>query len=207
MTDNRDVADRSETHRAEMKRVQAEHRARMKTKQKADRGLLAVHTGDGKGKSTAAFGTIVRALGWGQSVGVVQFIKGTWKTGENEFFLRFSDLLTFRRMGDGFTWDTQDREQDIRAARAAWDIAQEMFTGGDYDLVVLDELNIALRYDYLPVDEVVDALAGRHPRTTVIVTGRDAPSALVESADLVTEMMKIKHPFDVGIKAARGLDF
>lgn len=207
MTDNRDLADRSEIHRAEMKRVQAEHRARMKTKQNADRGLLVVHTGDGKGKSTAAFGTIVRALGWGQSVGVVQFIKGTWKTGENEFFLRFSDLLTFRRMGDGFTWDTQDREQDIRAARAAWDIAQEMFTGGDYDLVVLDELNIALRYDYLPVDEVVDALAGRHPRTTVIVTGRDAPAALIESADLVTEMTKIKHPFDAGIKAARGLDF
>lgn len=202
-----DSVGRSEAHRAEMKRIQAEHRARMKTMQNAERGLLAVHTGDGKGKSTAAFGTIVRALGWGRSVGVVQFIKGTWKTGENEFFQRFSDLLTFRRMGDGFTWDTQDRDQDIRAARAAWDIGQEMFTGGEYDLVVLDELNIALRYDYLPVEEVVEALAGRNPRTTVIVTGRDAPAALIESADLVTEMTKVKHPFDAGIKAARGFDF
>ncbi|MFX4222693.1 MAG: cob(I)yrinic acid a,c-diamide adenosyltransferase [Thalassobaculum sp.] len=202
-----DSVGRSEAHRAEMKRIQAEHRARMKTMQNAERGLLAVHTGDGKGKSTAAFGTIVRALGWGRSVGVVQFIKGTWKTGENEFFQRFSDLLTFRRMGDGFTWDTQDRDQDIRAARAAWDIGQEMFTGGEYDLVVLDELNIALRYDYLPVEEVVEALAGRNPCTTVIVTGRDAPAALIELADLVTEMTKVKHPFDAGIKAARGFDF
>lgn len=202
-----DSVGRSEAHRAEMRRIQAEHRARMKTMHNAERGLLAVHTGDGKGKSTAAFGTIVRALGWGRSVGVVQFIKGTWKTGENEFFQRFSDLLTFRRMGDGFTWDTQDRDQDIRAARAAWDSGQEMFTGGAHDLVVLDELNIALRYDYLPVEEVVEALAGRNPRTTVIVTGRDAPAALIESADLVTEMTKVKHPFDAGIKAARGFDF
>lgn len=198
---------RAEAHRAEMKRVQAEHRARMKMKQKSERGLLAVHTGDGKGKSTAAFGTIIRALGWGRSVGVVQFIKGTWKTGENEFFKRFPDLLTFKRMGDGFTWDTQDRDQDIRAAKAAWDAAQEMFTGGDYDLVVLDELNIALRYEYLEVADVVEALAGRHPRTTVIVTGRDAPAALIESADLVTEMTKVKHPFDAGIKAASGFDY
>ena len=202
-----DSTDRAEAHRAEMKRVQAEHRARIKTKQKAERGLLAVHTGDGKGKSTAAFGTIIRALGWGRSVGVVQFIKGTWKTGENEFFKRFPDLLTFKRMGDGFTWDTQDREQDILAARAAWDEAQQMFTGGDYDLVVLDELNIALRYEYLDAGEVVEALAGRHPRTTVIVTGRDAPAALIESADLVTEMTKVKHPFDAGIKAASGFDY
>lgn len=205
MTDN--DQSRSEAHRAEMKRVQAKHRANMKTKQRAERGLLAVHTGDGKGKSTAAFGVIVRALGWGKSVGVVQFIKGTWKTGENEFFKRFDDLLTFRRMGDGFTWDTQDRDQDIRAARAAWETAEEMFTGGEYDLVVLDELNIALRYDYLPVAEVVDGLLGRHPRTTVVVTGRDAPDALIESADLVTEMTKVKHPFDAGIKAAPGFDY
>jgi cob(I)alamin adenosyltransferase len=110
-------------------------------------------------------------------------------------------------MGDGFTWDTQDRDQDIRAARAAWDLAQEMFTGGDYDLVVLDELNIALRYDYLPADEVVEGLTGRHPRTTVIVTGRDAPAALVEAADLVTDMTKVKHPFDTGIKATPGFDY
>jgi cob(I)alamin adenosyltransferase len=199
--------DRAEAHRVEMKRMQAEHRARMKTKQHAERGLLAVHTGDGKGKSTAAFGVIIRALGWDKSVGVVQFIKGTWKTGENEFFKRFEDLVTFRRMGDGFTWDTQDRDQDIRAARAAWDLAQEMFTGGDYDLVVLDELNIALRYDYLPADEVVEGLTGRHPRTTVIVIGRDAPAALVEAADLVTDMTKVKHPFDTGIKATPGFDY
>lgn len=204
---DRDDAERSEAHRLEMKRLQAEHRARMKTKQKAERGLLAVHTGDGKGKSTAAFGTVIRAVGWDRRVGVVQFIKGTWKTGENEFFKRFADLVTFRRMGDGFTWDTQDRAQDIRAAVAAWDVAQDMFTGGDYDLVVLDELNIALRYDYLPIGEVVQDLMGRHPRTTVLVTGRDAPAALIDAADLVTEMVKVKHPFDAGIKAAPGFDY
>jgi len=200
-------AERAQAHREEMKRIQAEHRAKMKTKRKADHGLLAVHTGKGKGKSTAAFGTIIRALGWNKSVGVVQFIKGTWKTGEKEFFERFSDLVTFRRMGDGFTWDTQDRDRDIAAARAAWDTAQDMFTGGEFDLIVLDELNIALRYEYLGVDEVVEALAGRHPRTTVIVTGRDAPDALIDSADLVTEMTKVKHPFDAGIKAAQGFDY
>ena len=203
MTDDNKAAE----HRQRMQQVQTAHRARIKEKTKSGRGLLAVHTGKGKGKSTAAFGTIIRALGWGHDVGVVQFIKGTWKTGEKEFFQRFDDLLTFRRMGEGFTWDTQDLDRDIRAARAAWQVSCEMLTAGDYDLVVLDELNIVLRYKYLSVDEVLDGLAARSDRTTVIVTGRDAPAALIDVADLVTEMGNIKHPFEAGIKAARGFDF
>ena len=150
--------DKAVTHRARMRRVQLAHRARIKKKSRAERGLLAVHTGKGKGKSTAAFGLIVRALGWGHDVGVVQFIKGTWKTGENEFFARFDDLVTFRRMGEGFTWDTQDRDRDIAAAGAAWKLSCEMLTSGDYDLVILDELNIVLRYGYLSVDEVLTNL-------------------------------------------------
>ena len=199
--------DKAATHRARMREVQRAHRARIKEKSRAERGLLAVHTGKGKGKSTAAFGLIVRALGWGHDVGVVQFIKGTWKTGEKEFFARFDDLVTFRRMGEGFTWDTQDRDRDIAAARAAWQVSCEMLTSGDYDLVILDELNIVLRYEYLSVDEVLTGLTARDPRTTVVVTGRDAPPALLEAADLVTEMINVKHPFDAGIKAARGFDF
>ena len=179
----------------------------MKTKQASERGLLLVHTGDGKGKTTAAFGTALRALGWGQRVGIVQFIKGKWKTGERAFFNRFDDLLDYHVMGEGFTWETQDRERDIAAARAAWDKAVEMMGSGDYDLVVLDELNIVLGHDYLPVDEVVESLGQRHRRTSVIVTGRGAPPPLIQAADLVTEMQKQKHPFDAGIKALRGVDF
>ena len=145
------------------------------------------------------FGTLYRRDG--------NIIKGTWKTGEKEFFARFADLVTFRRMGEGFTWDTQDRDRDIAAARAAWQVSCEMLTSGDYDLVILDELNIVLRYEYLSVDEVLAGLTARDPRTTVVVTGRDAPPALLEVADLVTEMTNVKHPFDAGIKAARGFDF
>ena len=199
--------DKAATHRARMREVQRAHRARIKEKSRAERGLLAVHTGKGKGKSTAAFGLIVRALGWGHDVGVVQFIKGTWKTGEKEFFARFDDLVTFRRMGEGFTWDTQDRDRDIAAATAAFATAREMMESGAFDLVVLDEINIALRYEYLSVETVLEALKARSERTAVILTGRDAKPEICEYADLVTEMEQVKHPFQAGIKAQRGVDF
>ncbi len=194
-------------HAEKMRQLQAEHRAKMKERRKADRGLLAVYTGEGKGKSSSALGVILRALGWGHDVAMVQYIKGTWKTGEKQFFETFEDLITIKRMGEGFTWDTQDRERDIAAAESAWQTSLEFMRGGDYDLVVLDELNISLRYEYLAVSEVIEGLATRHPRTTVIVTGRDAPEPLIEAADLVTEMKNVKHPFDAGIKAMRGFDF
>ncbi len=203
MTD--DTSDQQ--HTAKMREVQAEHRARMKQKRSSDAGLLAVHTGDGKGKSTSAFGVVLRAAGWGQSVAIVQYVKGTWKTGEKQFFQRFEDLVTFRQMGEGFTWDTQDRQRDVAAAEAAWQLSVDYLNSGDFDLVVLDELNIVLGYGYLDVDTIVAGLRARHPRTTALVTGRNAPAPLMDAADLVTEMRKLKHPFDAGIKAMRGFDF
>ncbi len=203
-TDNKDI---NSTHTAAMKERQAEHRATIKSKTKAERGQLAVNTGDGKGKSTAAFGTVIRALGWGHDVGIVQYVKGTWKTGEKNYFNQLEGVLRYEVMGEGFTWETQDRERDIIAAKKAWEVSVEMFTSGDYDLVVLDELNIVLSKEYLDTAQVVDALKNRHDRTHVFVTGRGAPDALIEAADLVTEMKMIKHPFEAGFKAARGMDF
>lgn len=197
----------NEAHKAAMKEQQVKQREIIKSKRKTDHSLLLINTGDGKGKSTAAFGTVIRALGVGWKVGIIQFIKGTWKTGEKDFFNRFSDLVDLRAMGEGFTWDTQDRERDIKAAHAAWDVSCDMMTSGNYQLVVLDELNIVLRNDYLPVAEVVEKISARHKDTHVIVTGRNAPAELIESADLVTEMKKVKHPFDAGIRAIQGLDF
>ena len=194
-------------HAAEMKNVQAAHREKMSRKENADKGLFLLITGDGKGKSTSAFGTIIRALGWGHAVGVVQYIKGNWKTGERQFFERFPDLVTWHTMGQGFTWDTQDKAKDMETARAAWKISRDMLASGDFDLIVLDELNIVLRYDYLPVEEVLAGLMARHPRTSAIVTGRDAKEALREKADLITEMIPIRHPFEAGIKAQRGIDY
>jgi len=201
------TSDINQEHKEKMKAQQAEHRKKMQEKRKPDTGLLMINTGDGKGKSTAAFGTIIRALGWDWKVGVVQFIKGNWQTGEKNFFKKYPDLVDFEVMGDGFTWDTQDREKDMEAARKAWDRACEMMNSDDYQLVVMDELNIVLRNDYLPVEEVIEKLAERHEKTNVIITGRTAPQALMDAADLVTEMTKIKHPFDVGIKASRGMDY
>ncbi|WP_417318523.1 cob(I)yrinic acid a,c-diamide adenosyltransferase [Emcibacter sp.] len=199
--------DKNEQHREEMKKQQAAHRQKMAEKAKQECGLLMVNTGSGKGKTTAAFGTVLRALGWNKKVGVVQFIKGKWKTGERLFFKRFEDLVDFRVMGEGFTWDTQDRERDIAAAREAWNVGLGMMQSGDYALVVLDELNIVLRNDYLPVEEVIAGLQSRQKDCSVFVTGRDAPKELMEVADLVTEMQNIKHPFDAGFKPVRGVDF
>jgi len=193
-------------HNAAMRALKVERDEMMRTKTEK-RGLLLVHTGDGKGKSTAAFGLIARALGWNQRVGVVQFIKGKWKTGERQFFNRFPEQVIFRAMGEGFTWETQDRERDISAAKAAWEMAKEMIDDPTLNLVVLDELNIALRYEYLDIADVVATLRDRPATKHVCITGRNARPELFEIADLVTEMRLHKHPFDQNVKAQRGIDF
>ena len=196
----------SETHAARMKELQAAQAKRRRELKDPDRGLVLVHTGDGKGKSSSAFGVIARALGWGQKVAVVQFIKGKWKTGEKQFFARFPDLVDWHIMGDGFTWDTQDKDRDIEAAEKALAKAGELIANGDYALVVLDEIIIALRYDYLTPQAVIDALE-RRGDTRVILTGRDAKPELIDYADTVTEMTETKHAYHAGIRAQQGIDF
>src|SRR5438093_3743269 len=181
-------------HREKMARRQAARRKVLATKTE-ERGLLIVHTGAGKGKSTAAFGMVLRCLGHGMRVGIVQFVKGAWGTGERTVLAQFPELVTCRAMGEGFTWDTQDRGRDIAAARAAWELAKAMIADPSYRLVLLDELNIVLRYDYLPLDEVVAVLKAKPRDLHVVVTGRNAKPELIEIADLVTEMKLVKHPF------------
>jgi cob(I)alamin adenosyltransferase len=197
--------------------INARHRAKMaKRKEVQDRevaaktiekGLLIVNTGPGKGKSTAAFGLLLRALGHGWNVGVVQFIKGAWATGERAALHRFGDQIEWHTMGEGFTWETQDRARDIAAATRAWDRARELMGRESIRLLVLDELNIALRYDYLPLMDVVDALRARRADLHVVVTGRNAKPELVAAADLVTEMTLVKHHFAAGVKAQQGIEF
>jgi cob(I)alamin adenosyltransferase len=182
-------------------------RVRMLATKTEERGLLIVHTGLGKGKSTAAFGMVMRCIGHGFKTGIVQFTKGKWATGERVVLDRFSDLVTCRAMGEGFTWDTQDRARDIAAARAAWDMAKAMMADPSYKFVLLDELNIVLRYDYLPLDEVVATLAAKPRDLHVAVTGRNAKPELIAIADLVTEMTMVKHPFRAGVKAQAGIEF
>ena len=172
-----------------------------------EKGLLIVHTGKGKGKTTAAMGLAMRAVGNGMKVGIVQFVKGVWNTGEREVLKRFPDLCVMKAMGEGFTWDTQDRQRDIAAAEAAWAAAQAMMADESFHMVVLDELNIVLRYDYLDLGSVVAALRDRRPGLHVVVTGRNAKEPLVEIADLVTEMTEIRHHFRAGIKAQTGIEF
>jgi cob(I)alamin adenosyltransferase len=193
-------------HAEAMHALKAEQEAAIRDKHEGH-GLLMVHTGDGKGKSTAAFGMMVRALGWGQKVGVVQYIKGNWVTGERQFFARFPDEVRYEVMGEGFTWDVADRERDVAAAEAAWRKSLEMIADPDLSLVVLDELNIALRYDYLDIGEVVAALAARPTDKHICVTGRNAKPELLAIADLITEFTVVRHPFDQGFKAQRGIDF
>jgi len=193
-------------HREKMERRQAARRRVLLTKTE-ERGLLIVHTGSGKGKTTAAFGMVLRCIGHGMRVGVVQFVKGAWHSGERTVLARFPDLVTCRAMGEGFTWDTKDRARDIAAARAAWEMAQAMLADPSYRLVLLDELNIVLRYGYLPVGEVVAALKAKPRDLHLIVTGRNAPPELIEAADLVTEMTLLKHPFRAGVKAQAGIEF
>jgi len=196
----------AQDHKDKMQKVQAKHRKKVSEAVDPGRGLILINTGKGKGKSSAAFGVVIRALGWGQKVAVVQFIKGKWKTGERRFFQE-RDLVTWHTMGEGFTWDTQDRERDIAAANAAFDKVCNLMASGEYDLVVLDEINIALRYEYLSVEQVMEGLNARSDRTSVFLTGRDAPQELRDYADLVTEMTEEKHPFKSGIKAQRGVDY
>ncbi len=193
-------------HREKMERRQAARRRVLATKTE-ERGLLIVHTGAGKGKTTAAFGMVLRCVGHGMRVGIVQFVKGAWTTGERTVLAHFPELITCRAMGEGFTWDTKDRARDIAASRAAWELAQAMLADPSYRLVLLDELNIVLRYGYLPVDDVVAALKAKPRDLHVIVTGRNAPPELIEAADLVTEMTLVKHPFRAGVKAQPGIEF
>jgi cob(I)alamin adenosyltransferase len=180
-----------------------------KTKEK---GLLIVHTGKGKGKSTAAFGLAARAIGNDMKVGVVQYVKGKWETGERKVLEAFPDLIEIHTMGEGFTWETQDRERDIRAAEKAWEKSKQMIEASRgenpaYDMVILDELNIVLRYDSLPLTDVVEFLKNKPENLHVVVTGRNAKNELIEIADLVTEMTQIKHPFRSGVKAQVGIEF
>ncbi len=203
MTDDDDINAR---HAAAKKAIKAE-RDVMMARKRDGAGLLIVNTGDGKGKTTAAFGMAARALGWGQRVGIVQFIKGKWITGERQFFARFPEQVVYKVMGEGFTWETQDRTRDIAAAQAAWAASKKMIADPSLSLVILDELNIALRYDYLDLAEVVSALAERPVDKHVCVTGRNAKPELIEIADVVTEMSLVRHPFGQDLKAQRGIDF
>ena len=197
--------------------VNARHAEKMKKKKAArdkiiagktvERGLLIVHTGKGKGKSSAAFGMVMRAIGHEMKVGIVQFVKGAWKTGERTVLERFPDLVTIKAMGEGFTWETQDRERDIAHARSGWEEAKRMIADPSIRMVLLDELNIVLRYGYLPLDEVLPVLRDRGEAKHVIVTGRNANEQLIELADLVTEMELVKHPFRSGVKAQAGIEF
>jgi cob(I)alamin adenosyltransferase len=196
-----------ERHAEKMKKKQAAH-DRIVAAKTVEKGLLIVHTGKGKGKTTAALGMVVRAIGHGKKVGVVQFVKGAMATGEKQVFDAFPDQIEFKPMGEGFTWDTQDRARDIAVAREAWEEVKRMIADPSYGMVLADELNIVLRYDYLPLDEVIEALQAKPEMTHVIVTGRNAPEALIEMADLVTEMTLIKHPFrEQGVKAQAGIEF
>jgi len=204
----------TETNEEELNRRHAE---KMKKKKAArdkilatktiEKGLLMVHTGKGKGKSTAAMGLAARAVGNGMKVGIIQFVKGVWETGERVVLEKFPDLCVMKAMGDGFTWETQDRERDLAAARQAWESAKEMMADPSFDLVILDELNIVLRYDNLPLDEVLDTFQNKRDMLHVVVTGRNAKDELIEIADLVTEMTQIKHPFRSGVKAQKGIEF
>lgn len=194
-------------HRQKMEKRKAAQDAEVATKTITQKGLLIVHTGNGKGKSTAAFGLLLRALGHEWRCGVVQFIKGAWDTGERQAFARFADLLSWHTMGEGFTWETQDRARDMVAAAAAWAKAKDLMADARIKLLVLDELNIALRYDYLPLTEVVAALRSRRPSLHIVVTGRNAKPEMLEAADLVTEMSLVKHHFAAGVKAQEGIEF
>jgi cob(I)alamin adenosyltransferase len=204
MTEIDDADRRHAEKKAKRKRVQD---AEVASKTISSKGLLMVNTGPGKGTSTSAFGLVLRALGHGWPVGVVQFVKGAWDTGEKHALERFADLIQWHTMGEGFTWETQDRQRDIAAATRAWNKARELMDDPAIRLLVLDELNIALRYDYLPLGEVLAALKGRRDDLNIMVTGRNAKPELVAIADLVTEMTLVKHHFAAGVKAQIGIEF
>lgn len=197
----------AERHKLKMQKRKAVQDAEVASKT-VEKGLIMVHTGAGKGKSTAAFGLILRALGHGWKIGVVQFIKGAWNTGEQRALAAgFPDQVTWRAMGEGFTWETQDKARDMAAAAKAWEQAQALMDDPAYRLIVLDEINIALRYDYIELAAVLAALAAKRPDLTMVLTGRNAKPELIELADLVTEMTLVKHPFKAGVKAQAGIEF
>jgi len=204
------MSDADETvsrHAAKMAKRKQVQDAEVASKTIESKGLLMVHTGPGKGKSTAAFGLTLRALGNGWRVGVVQFIKGAWDSGERRAIERFADLVEWHTMGEGFTWETQDLQRDITAAQRAWDMARRLMADPTIRMLVLDELNIALRYNYLPLADIVTELAARRDDLTIVVTGRNAKPELIAIADLVTEMGLVKHHFAAGVKSQRGIEF
>jgi cob(I)alamin adenosyltransferase len=199
--------DLEQRHREKMAKKKAS-RDKLMAKKTDRRGVMIVHTGAGKGKSTAAFGMALRCVGHGMKVGIVQFIKGAWDTAERRILEGFGEeLVTFRAMGEGFTWETQDRARDIAAAARAWELAASMLADPAYHMVILDEINVALRYDYLPLETVLAAIAARPEGQHAVLTGRNALPATIEAADLVTEMTMVKHPFRAGIKAQAGVEF
>ncbi|NWL75965.1 cob(I)yrinic acid a,c-diamide adenosyltransferase [Pseudomonas taiwanensis] len=199
-------ADRDARHKARMQRKKAVVDEKIAQAQD-EYGLLLVHTGNGKGKSSSAFGMVARALGHGFKVGVVQFIKGGMSTGEENFFRRFPEEVSYHVMGEGYTWDTQDRQRDIEKARAAWAIARGLLDDPQIGLVVLDELNIALKHGYLELGDVLRDIESRPEHQHVVATGRGAPQGLIDAADTVTEMAMVKHAFKSGVKAQKGVEF
>ena len=202
--DSQDEINRRHAEKAAKRKAVKDEILAGKTQEK---GLLIVHTGSGKGKSTAAFGMVMRAIGHGMRVGIVQFVKGGWTTGERAVLERFPDLVTIQVLGEGFTWETQDRQRDIASAEAAWARAKPMMADPSSRMLVLDELNIVLRYDYLPLAEIIETLQAKPRDLHIIVTGRNAKPELIALADLVTEMSLVKHPFQAGIKPQKGIEF
>ena len=205
MTINNDEAARNERHENRMAKKKAIIDEKIKKADK-EQGVIVITTGNGKGKSSSGFGMVARALGHGMKVGIVQFIKGAMSTGEEAFFRRFPDEVEYHVMGDGFTWNTQDREQDVKTATLAWEKAKRMLNDDSYDLILLDELNIVLKYQYLPIETVIRDLQKRPLMQHVVITGRAAKDELIEIADTVTEMKDIKHAFRSGIKAQKGIE-
>jgi cob(I)alamin adenosyltransferase len=193
-------------HNERMKRVKLA-RDKIQARKTIERGLLIVHTGNGKGKSSSAFGMAIRSIGWGMKVGIVQYVKGSWDTGEKAFFAANPDMLTFDVMGNGFTWDTQDRARDMAAAHAAWERSKALILDPAYDFIILDELNIVLRDDTLPIADIVAFLKERPLEKHICITGRNAKPELIEIADLVTEFQEVKHPFKAGFKAQKGVEY
>jgi cob(I)alamin adenosyltransferase len=200
------TSDETERHKAKMANRKAAQDAEVAAKT-IEKGLLIVHTGKGKGKSTAAFGLLLRALGRGFRAGVVQFGKGAWDTGERIAMDRFGDQVVWYALGEGFTWETQDRARDVAAAKRAWEKAEELMADPNIRLLILDELNISLRYDHLDLAKVLASLTARRGDLHVVVTGRNAKPELIEAADLVTEMSPVKHHFEAGVKAQEGIEF
>ena len=197
----------SDHHKEKMVKRKELHDKKMAEKT-ADKGLLIVHTGTGKGKSSAAFGMAMRGITHGFNIGVVQFIKGAWASGERDVLMKFPDQVEIHAMGEGFTWETQDKERDIEVTKQAWEKAKELINNPEIKMIILDELNIALRYDYLDLNKVLETFKARDPQKHIIITGRNAKPELIEIADLVTEMKLIKHPFkEQGIKAQAGIEY